>query len=133
MELLYIWIENFKNIKKQGFNFSSKYWFEFDYKKNELICKKNENYLPKDFFGDNIKNITAIVGENGSGKTSLIEFIHNGYYAFHETNFVVIIENEKELLLRHTFNDVKADNNTCQNYFQIGIKFGEQKISRGTK
>jgi len=128
MELLYIWIENFKNIKKQGFNFSSKYWFEFDYKKNELICKKNENYLPKDFFGDNIKNITAIVGENGSGKTSLIEFIHNGYYAFHETNFVVIIENEKELLLRHTFNDVKADNNTCQNYFQIGIKFGEQKI-----
>jgi len=128
MELLYIWIENFKNIKKQGFNFSSKYWFEFDYKKNELICKKNENYLPKDFFGNNIKNITAIVGENGSGKTSLIEFIHNGYYAFHETNFVVIIENEKELLLRHTFNDVKADNNTCQNYFQIGIKFGEQKI-----
>jgi len=128
MELLYIWIENFKNIKKQGFNFSSKYWFKFDYKKNELICKKNENYLPKDFFGDNIKNITAIVGENGSGKTSLIEFIHNGYYAFHETNFVVIIEKEKELLLQHTFNDVKADNNTCQNYFQIGIKFGEQKI-----
>ena len=29
MELLYIWIENYKNIKEQGFNFSPKHRFSF--------------------------------------------------------------------------------------------------------
>jgi len=73
MELLYIWIENFKNIKKQGFYFSSEYWFDFDY--NRLTWIKNENSVPTDFFGEKIINITAIIGENGAGKSALIEFI----------------------------------------------------------
>lgn len=35
MELLYIWIEDYKNIKRQGFNFSAKYRFEFEITKEE--------------------------------------------------------------------------------------------------
>lgn len=30
MELLYVWIEDYKNIYHQGFNFSPKYRFGFD-------------------------------------------------------------------------------------------------------
>jgi hypothetical protein len=37
---------------------------------------RNPNY-PKDFFGENISNVTAIVGKNGSGKSSLMEALLN--------------------------------------------------------
>jgi len=83
MELLYIWIEDYKNIKKQGFNFSPKHWFDFkpeEDKEGNIIGgtlhheERNTNY-PKDFFGENISNVTAIVGKNGSGKSNLISAI----------------------------------------------------------
>ncbi len=83
MELLYIWIEDYKNIKKQGFNFSPKHWFNFEYKEDENKKvtggtlkheDRNLNY-PEDFFGENISNVTAIIGKNGSGKSNLMEFL----------------------------------------------------------
>ncbi|MDK2051274.1 AAA family ATPase [Aliarcobacter butzleri] len=77
MELVYLWVEDYKNIHKQGFNFSPRFKCEYDEEKNELeIIDKDETgeFYPKNFFGDNI-NVTAIVGENGSGKTSISNFI----------------------------------------------------------
>ncbi|MCT7638631.1 ATP-binding protein [Aliarcobacter butzleri] len=81
MELVYLWVEDYKNIKKQGFNFSPNFDVEFtptyeDEKlsdKSELKITPKENPL-KNFFGKDI-NITAIVGENGSGKSSLLILI----------------------------------------------------------
>jgi len=70
MELVYLWIEDYKNIKKQGFNFSPKFECSYDEKTNELTINEKE-YL-ENFFGKNI-NVTAIVGENGSGKSNLLE------------------------------------------------------------
>jgi AAA15 family ATPase/GTPase len=65
MELIYLYVEEYKNIKDQGFNFSSKY--NCTYKDNTLTIDKNKDYIDN-FFGDNI-NISAIVGKNGSGKS----------------------------------------------------------------
>jgi len=79
MELLYIWIEEYKNIHHQGFNFSPKYNFVFDVEKQELISKNVQNSLPDNFFGDNIVNVTGIVGKNGAGKTTLIKAINYAY------------------------------------------------------
>ncbi|MDQ2178393.1 AAA family ATPase [Marinifilum sp. D714] len=83
MELLYVWIEDYKNIKKQGFNFSPKHWFDFEYEVDEegkviggtLHHKERNTNYPENFFGENISNVTAIVGKNGSGKSNLMEFI----------------------------------------------------------
>ena len=74
MELVYLWVEKYKNIQKQGFNFSPNFDVKFtpvyeDEKlseKSELKITPKENPL-KDFFGKDI-NVTAIVGENGVGK-----------------------------------------------------------------
>lgn len=79
MELVYLWVENYKNIKNQGFNFSPR--FECEFKDCELIITDKEEtkepYL-KDFFGENI-NITAIVGENGSGKSNIFEALLSNF------------------------------------------------------
>ncbi len=75
MELVYLWVEDYKNIEKQGFNFSPR--FECKYENGVLDIKDKEEtgepYL-KNFFGENI-NVTAIVGENGSGKSSILKSI----------------------------------------------------------
>ncbi len=83
MELVYLWVEEYKNIHHQGFNFSPRFECRYDDVNNELtICDKKGELAPKckenkyleNFFGDNI-NVTAIVGKNGSGKSSIAECI----------------------------------------------------------
>jgi len=72
MELVYLWVEKYKNIEKQGFNFSPKFRCKYNPNTNELRIEENPNYVP--LFPDNI-NITAIVGKNGSGKSSVFKSI----------------------------------------------------------
>jgi AAA15 family ATPase/GTPase len=100
MELVYLWVEEYKNIHKQGFNFSPRFHCEFNDEYDDegnlkdncklIICDREdtdcedkeecrvfcgESYI-KDFFGENI-NVTAIVGKNGSGKSSVLNAVVN--------------------------------------------------------
>ena len=70
MQLVYLWVEKYKNIKNRGFNFSPEFECKYDEDSNKLTIDKYENYQP--IFPSNI-NVTAIVGENGSGKSSLVK------------------------------------------------------------
>lgn len=79
MELLYLWIEDFRNIQKQGFDFSAEFKFQvIDNDQNQskgrlnykLIISKNESYV--NLFDSNIINVTGIIGKNGSGKSTLL-------------------------------------------------------------
>ena len=70
MELVYLWVEDYKNIHKQGFNFSPRFKCAFD--GVNLTITENKNY--ESIFPKNI-NVTAIVGENGSGKSSIFKLI----------------------------------------------------------
>lgn len=84
MELLYVWIRKYHNIHNQEFNFSKKYICELDKEKNINIDIK-QDAIPEDFFKINsnsysqqfgqIINITGIVGENGTGKSSILDYI----------------------------------------------------------
>lgn len=81
MELVYLWVEKYKNIENQGFNFSPRFDCSFHKKTNNnefdllnsslTIKEKNDsiNLYPNDI------NVTAIVGENGSAKSTLVELI----------------------------------------------------------
>ena len=75
MELVYLWVEEYKNIKNQGFNFSPR--FECKYDGENLTITENKDYMS--IFPDNI-NITAIVGENGSGKSNLLNLLFNEHF-----------------------------------------------------
>jgi predicted ATP-binding protein involved in virulence len=132
MELVYLWVEEYKNIHNQGFNFSPKFECEFkaEYEKDEngkeklkenceLKITKKENPI-KNFFGDNL-NITAIVGENGSGKSSINEVI--GLFTWDEdinNNSFLVFFDEKRFLFkkRHTGEKVffSVKNNTKFTY-----------------
>lgn len=117
MELVYLWVEDYKNIKNQGFNFSPNFQCDFkaEYDENgrlkdncELIINPKENQL-KDFFGKNI-NITAIVGENGSGKSSLFNIILD----------ILEEENIKNYILVYYDKDLKYISN-----LQVSIKISK--------
>ena len=81
MELVYLWVEDYKNIHKQEFNFSPNFKCDFTplYEDGKLLENSEFKITPKEnpleyFYGKNI-NITAVVGENGTGKSSIIKLI----------------------------------------------------------
>ena len=72
MELVYLWIDRYANIIKKGFNISPEYNITYD---EETLSIKDKQNNSINLFHENFLNITAIIGENGSGKTSLLSFI----------------------------------------------------------
>lgn len=75
MELRYIRIEEYNCIKQTGFNLSNSDNHSFKYSNGELtVYRTNSSALS---FSENINSIIAIVGENGSGKSSLFEMIRD--------------------------------------------------------
>jgi predicted ATPase len=81
--ILYIWINKYKNIEKTGFNLSSKYNFTFKESIEKTISNGIEGELllelvnSIELYPKNITDFKVIVGENGSGKSSLLELIIN--------------------------------------------------------
>lgn len=74
MKLLYVWIEKFRNIENRGFNFSSEYKVEYSKVTNSVTINEQKEFIP-DFFSENISDITAIIGKNGTGKSNVLDFI----------------------------------------------------------
>ena len=71
MELLYIWIgDNPIDTLNQEFCFTPKYNISFDDLNNKLLIEKRN--IPNIFKTDKILNISGVVGENGTGKTTLL-------------------------------------------------------------
>lgn len=99
LELCYIWIDDYKLIKKEGFNFGSQYTFKYD-GESKMEVTENPNYI-EDLFGEHIINITAIIGKNGSGKTFLLDNISEVLFD-HNTKHIVIFKIAKKLFIIHS-------------------------------
>ena len=76
IKIHYIWFKDYFTFHNQGINLSNKYVFSYDPNIGECgglsLEKGNDEYI-ENFFGNNI-DLTAIVGQNGTGKTSLLRF-----------------------------------------------------------
>jgi len=75
MELAFIWIENYRCLKDLNINFSNDFEFYYDTKSKTLSQRPKTEISTSNFWGNHILNLTAIIGENGVGKTSLFNFL----------------------------------------------------------
>ncbi|WP_346876831.1 AAA family ATPase [Clostridium sp. UBA5712] len=73
MELIYLYIEKYNNIlKNQEINFSPNFHVKIMNKK--LIIENKVSYM-NELYPNNIKNITMLLGKNGSGKSTILDIL----------------------------------------------------------
>ncbi len=82
MEIHYIWIDNFGQFKKTGINLSARYFIVLELtevkrgrKKGRLLIKYNPDYIENFFEKDNIVSVSGIIGKNGAGKSTILNYI----------------------------------------------------------
>lgn len=116
MELVYLWVEEYKNIKNQGFNFSPR--FTCKYENGTLTIDKKEHV---NIFPENI-NVTAIVGENGSGKTSILTAIaarNKGFLVACENNELKIYTRNMEVITHYEKKNLTPEFNKKVLYYSL--------------
>ena len=98
MKLIYLYIDNFAPFKQTEMNFVAGYTCGFS---DGMLSVHYARCLPDRFFsGENPAElfVSAIVGANGSGKTSLIRFLEAVHYFPQRVGkFVMLVEVKKKL------------------------------------
>lgn len=120
--LVYIHINSHKIIPNLGLRFDPHYDvkasmqplrdYEFHHTYFTLNIAKTES-LQDGFYGEHIQGLTAIVGNNGSGKTSALRFLLNAVISgsAHEiSGFVVTAADDQSLYVYHS-DDVRVEVN----------------------
>lgn len=129
MELVYIWIDNYKSIHQEGFNLSPKFQFQYNTETDSLHLAE-QDILPQNFWGDNVLNLTLILGKNGSGKTSILEFLdqpylRNGIFVFYEK----IVDSQEgtsgKLTIRHHKDLLKGEVSKFENYEILQMRLND--------
>lgn len=91
MDIIYLWNLNLKEQYGCGVSLSGKYDIQFSEKENCLKIKKKKNYV-RNFWGQNVVDCFAVVGENGSGKTRLVNSIMYSIRKKKDCNFVRVLQ-----------------------------------------
>lgn len=118
VNLLFVWDDNYSGLERNvGYLLTSKFDVKFDAYEKKLLISPNIQYI-NGFFGDNILDVGAVVGENGSGKTRLaycimdimeqLEGVNN--YTF---DFFVLFEDEEDkkfkIYVSDKYKDIQVD------------------------
>lgn len=134
LKLLYIWIEEFRNIKQQGFVVDNEYRISIDIPDGDSfgsydnqgarIYGATSSQFRKVFYrkfnfernnvyagqssGSPIKSIMALVGENASGKSSILECVHRRADQFNYRNedsryfLLVFLDTDRQAMVVRT-------------------------------
>ncbi|MUK88188.1 AAA family ATPase [Ornithinibacillus sp. L9] len=122
MELIYLWVDNFRNIENMGFNLSSKFNVDFKRQNDEsshpnLIINKNSFHLK--LYEKKVNNITGIIGKNGSGKTNILDLL--GAKRYDRSSFGNY-ETQKYFLIYHLEDNLFALEGSNFDYIKNSIE-----------
>ena len=90
----------YRNLTHFEINLSATDRFKYDSAKNEIICIPLDTPLQSGFWGNKIYNLNVLTGNNGSGKTTIMNYIMDTLYELYCRNLknydntVFIIESE---------------------------------------
>ncbi len=100
MKLVYVWIEKLNHNIYIDYNLGSSYFFKFENDENILHVRNNHHYI-NDFFqmkdiNSSLLNIeiNAIVGENGTGKTTILEAIGEIATKKYKNKYILVYEKD---------------------------------------
>lgn len=72
------YFENYRGVTQQNIELDHHYSFINENNKKRL--RKNDNVGIDHFYGKNIYSMTCIVGKNGTGKSSIVDFLRNTFF-----------------------------------------------------
>lgn len=101
IHICFAYICRYKALRNVGLKIDSRYNYRFDAVNNVLSISEDENY-PNRFWGPGLYSLAAIVGNNGAGKSTSMEFILNTLMEganTHEIEGVLVYEQDGKLLV----------------------------------
>lgn len=125
MILSAIYIENhFLFDKPQIINFGGKYFFSI-LENGKISKEENKSYIPNFYNEDNVLLLSAIVGKNGAGKSSLLQIISNSLNNQYGYSSAIIIYEDNDKVLVSENSNIKVDfhheiiklNNTVNTFY----------------
>ncbi|MFF2528829.1 AAA family ATPase [Brevibacillus sp. NPDC058079] len=117
MQCVFFWVKKHRNYVGQGFNFGGPLRFHFDEELKKMIVNSSPFHI-EDFFvpdvregkessASTITNVTAIIGENGTGKSSLLEYIIRLFISKEnreesESDHLIVFQNTEQFIVYHS-------------------------------
>lgn len=74
--ICYFYIVDYRSIHNMGISLDARYVYEMDKDNQILKIRKNPDYV-EGFWPDGIVTLSALVGNNGAGKTTFLEAMHH--------------------------------------------------------
>ncbi|MCU4804559.1 AAA family ATPase [Bacillus cereus] len=103
--LIYFLASSGDTLVNQDINFDSEFHITYDQVTKELLIKKNYNYI-ENFWGENIISLSAIVGKNGVGKSSILELLKDRFFrGMGIANETILIYKEQKGIYKLFYNE----------------------------
>lgn len=97
MKIIFIYISRFRGVSDLSIPISKDYEIIYDESLLELNIKKNDSYHSSNYY--NGFNCSAIIGKNGVGKSTILDFIDNLIVKGDVSGFIVFQDNDEYILL----------------------------------
>ncbi|MEH6395843.1 AAA family ATPase [Pseudoalteromonas sp.] len=108
MKLVFVHIEEHLQLHNISIPLTSE--FNFHLKEGELLISKNDQYIESFYEGINIK---AIIGKNGSGKTSILDFIESLYSNIESSGAFLFFDKNSKTFFQKTLNTKSFNFRLC--------------------